>query len=90
MKKEIILRTVGIILAVCGLVLNIVGTVDFFENIGTKNSPELFWCCFVGIPMLAIGLMAVMLSFKKAIIARGIKKQQEIMNSVLEEQNKDI
>ena len=50
------LRTIGPILLVIGGGFMIVGLVDFFSAFGGFHSPTLFWCLFVGMILLGIGL----------------------------------
>jgi RNA polymerase subunit RPABC4/transcription elongation factor Spt4 len=51
------LRVVGPVIAVTGLVLMIVGFVSFFMAFGGSEPPRLFWCAFLGIPLLGVGGM---------------------------------
>ena len=51
-----ILRTVGPILGVIGLLLMIVAFVDFFRAFGGHGEPEYFWCFFLGGPLLFVGI----------------------------------
>ena len=49
------LRIVGPMIALVGLIFIIVGTVDFFRAFGGDGPPKLFWCPFIGIPLLFVG-----------------------------------
>jgi RNA polymerase subunit RPABC4/transcription elongation factor Spt4 len=49
------LRVIGPVIALTGLALIIVGTVDFFLAFGGDGPPKLFWCPFIGIPLLFVG-----------------------------------
>lgn len=49
------LRAVGAVLVAVGGVFTLVGLVSFFSAFGGSGSPELFWCAFVGLPLLGIG-----------------------------------
>jgi len=49
------LRIVGPVIALIGLGFMIVGTVDFFRAFGGFGPPKLFWCLFVGMPLLFAG-----------------------------------
>jgi len=51
------LRVVGPLTAVTGLVFLTVGVVSFFSAFGAFEPPRYFWCAFVGIPLLGVGLM---------------------------------
>ena len=52
------LRLLGAFLAVGGLVFAGIGFADFFGSYDSPASgmPERFWCVFLGLPMLAIGI----------------------------------
>ena len=49
------LRVVGPIIALAGLGFMIVGFVNFFHAFGGTEPPRLFWCFFVGMPLLFVG-----------------------------------
>ena len=51
------LRVVGPVIALVGLTLIVVGTVDFFRAFGGDGPPKLFWCPFLGIPLLFVGVV---------------------------------
>jgi RNA polymerase subunit RPABC4/transcription elongation factor Spt4 len=50
-----VLRVVGPVIALTGLGFTIVGLVDFFRAFGGFEPPRLFWCAFVGLPLLFVG-----------------------------------
>ena len=50
------LRIVGPLLAVVGLIFLVIGMVSFFSAFGSHEAPKLFWCCFVGMPLLFVGV----------------------------------
>lgn len=50
------LRTVGPIVAGVGLIFTMIGLVSFFSSFGQFESPRFFWCAFIGLPLLGIGL----------------------------------
>ena len=49
--------------ALIGLIFLIVGMVSFFTAFGGGGPPWLFWCCFVGIPLLFVGGVMCMFGF---------------------------
>lgn len=51
-----LLRAVGPVVAVVGGLFMLVGFVDFFSSFGGMEPPRLFWCLFVGMPLLGLGL----------------------------------
>jgi hypothetical protein len=51
------LRVGGPLMALIGLVFLIVGLVSFFSAFGSFQPPRLFWCAFVGLPLLFVGVV---------------------------------
>jgi hypothetical protein len=51
------LRIAGPLLVLVGLLFTVIGMVSFFSSFGSFQSPHYFWCCFVGMPLLFIGLI---------------------------------
>ncbi len=62
------LRVAGLTVAAVGLVFLVIGMVSFFSAFGGGGSPRLFWCCFVGIPLLFVGGVMCMLGFMGAVV----------------------
>ena len=52
-----VLRIVGPIVLITGIVLTVVGVASLFSAMGSFKGPKLFWCCFVGVPMIGVGGM---------------------------------
>jgi uncharacterized membrane protein len=51
------LRIVGPTVAVIGLIFTVVGMARFFSAFGSFQPPRLFWCAFVGLPLIFVGLV---------------------------------
>ena len=51
-----VLRAVGPLVAITGLVFVIIGLGSFFSSFGSFEPPRHFWCAFVGMPLLAVGI----------------------------------
>ena len=50
------LKVVGPLLLVVGIGFMAVGIISFFSTFGSfGSSPKYFWCCFVGMPIMAVG-----------------------------------
>lgn len=49
------LRAFGFLLLLVGGAFALVGFVSFFSAFGGGGFPSLFWCAFVGLPMVGIG-----------------------------------
>ena len=50
------LRIGGFLLTLVGGVLTAVGLISFFDAFGSMRPPRYFWCAFVGLPVLGLGL----------------------------------
>jgi hypothetical protein len=61
------LRTVlqfgGPLIAAIGLLFTIAGFGSFFASFGSFEPPRYFWCAFVGMPLLFVGLSMCMFGF---------------------------
>lgn len=67
-----VLRVLGPVLAVMGLVLMVAGMASFFLSFGSFGfgsfePPRYFWCVFVGMPLLFVGLVLCKLGYLGAI-----------------------
>ena len=56
-KIKSFLRIGGPLLALVGLVFIAIGIISFFAAFGSFSPPRLFWCAFVGMPILFVGLV---------------------------------
>ena len=61
------LRVAGAMVAGVGLVFLIIGMASFFSAFGGSGSPRLFWCCFIGMPLLFVGGVMCMFGFMGAV-----------------------
>jgi len=52
-----VLRVLGFTFVLVGAVFALIGLVDFFSAFGSFHPPTLFWCAFVGLPLVAFGVM---------------------------------
>ncbi len=60
---RIVLRSLGPVLAMIGLLLLVIGTWDFFSASASFREPGYFWLNFVGIPVLFVGLVMCMMGY---------------------------
>jgi zinc-ribbon domain len=58
-----VLRVAGPVLAGIGLLLIVIGMASFFSSFGTFGPPRYFWCAFVGMPLLFVGLVLSQFAF---------------------------
>jgi RNA polymerase subunit RPABC4/transcription elongation factor Spt4 len=49
------LRVLGPVMAMTGLGFVVIGLVDFFHAFGGSGEPRLFWCLFLGLPLVFAG-----------------------------------
>lgn len=61
------LRVAGPMTFAVGGAFMLVGLVSFFSAFSGQGPPRLFWCCFVGMPLIAIGGMMTKFGFLGAI-----------------------
>ena len=61
------MRVAGPIVAAVGLIFTIIGMVSFFSAFGGGGPPRLFWCCFVGMPLLFVGSVMCKFGFMGAV-----------------------
>ena len=57
------LRVAGPLIAVAGLVLMAVGFISFFAAMNGDGSPRYFWCAFLGMPVLFVGIVMCKFAF---------------------------
>src|SRR5688572_28564613 len=50
-------RMIGPAMALIGLLFVVIGFSSFFATFSSFEPPRFFWCAFVGIPLLGVGLM---------------------------------
>jgi RNA polymerase subunit RPABC4/transcription elongation factor Spt4 len=62
------LRTVGPILLVIGGLLIVVAFVDFFAAFGGDHAPHLFWCFFLGMPLVFAGGVMTQMGFAGKVL----------------------
>ncbi len=62
-----VLRVVGPVMVVAGLAFTAVGLGSFFSAFGSFEPPRYFWCAFVGLPLLAIGVGLTKFAYLGAI-----------------------
>ena len=75
-KGNIILRAIGILLIAAGLVIGIIGFGAF-----ASGDFDSFKLTMIGVPMLGVGAMLTMLSFRNAVMKKGMQRRAEIMAS---------
>jgi len=77
------LRVVGLLVAALGLLFTIIGMASFFSAFGGGDPPRLFWCCFVGMPLLFIGGVMCMFGFMGAIARYTVAEQVPVATDAI-------
>ena len=62
-----VLRVGGPSVGILGLLFLIVGLGSFFSSFGSFESPRYFWCAFVGMPLLFVGLVMCKFGYMGAV-----------------------
>jgi len=57
------LRILGPTVAGIGLLFTVIGFGSFFSSFGTFEPPRYFWCAFIGLPLLVLGLALTHFAF---------------------------
>ena len=65
--KRTILRVAGILTLIAGAALLAIGFGSFFAAFGSWGPPRLFWCAFVGMPLLFVGSVMCMFGFMGSV-----------------------
>lgn len=84
-KTKLILKIVGIIMAVAGLGLTIAGFINMYQSFGNTEFPDLFWLIMLGIPLLAIGVFLTMMGFRREISAYVKNESTPVINELGQE-----
>ncbi len=71
---KLIIRIVGGVLLLLGVVLTVVGAVDFFSAFGKREIPKLFWLMMLGLPLIGIGAGFSFFGFSGAIQSYAAKE----------------
>jgi hypothetical protein len=61
------LRVAGPLTALAGIVLIAIGFISFFAAMGGGDPPRFFWCAFLGMPLLFVGIVMCKFAFFGAV-----------------------
>lgn len=97
-KTKKTFRTLGFIILPIGLVLSIIGFIDFFMSFNSMTQPKLFFCLFIGLSLTSIGIIFLILGFMKELnsfaASQSAPVHKDVINYMLdgtrEEVNKTI
>lgn len=62
-RKQAVLRVLGILVILAGLIFFIVGTRDFNSAALTRHKAKYLWCILLGYPLLIIGGVLIKAGF---------------------------
>ncbi len=66
-KKQILLRRIGLPLIALGGLLILIGIGNFFMSFGSFGPPRYFWCAFLGMPILFVGIVLTSYGYMGAV-----------------------
>jgi RNA polymerase subunit RPABC4/transcription elongation factor Spt4 len=66
-ETRTILRIVGPAVVAVGLIFTVIGFGSFFSAFGSFEPPRYFWCAFIGLPLLGLGIMICKFAFLGAV-----------------------
>ena len=79
-----VLRVGGPLIAGIGLLFMIVGFGSFFASFGSFEPPRYFWCAFVGMPLLFVGIAMCMYgylgSFYRYVAGESAPVAKDVVN----------
>lgn len=82
-KTRSTLRIAGLTSAILGLIFVGFGAADFYSAFGGFGTPKLFWCFFVGMPLLFVGSVLSMLGFMGAVARYAAAEQVPVATDAI-------
>lgn len=79
-RTKNILKVLGLLLLVTGIVFIVIGMADFFSSMGNFGQPKKFWCLFIGFPAAAIGGMLTTMGFRREIASYTMRESTPVFN----------
>lgn len=89
-KVRAAFRLWGPIVAGVGLVFTIIGMGSFFSSFGSFETPRLFWCAFVGLPLMGVGLILCKFGYLGAIYRYVATEAAPVASDAFNEVSKGI
>ncbi len=77
------LRLGGLLVTAVGLVFLIIGVASFFSAFSGGGSPRLFWCCFVGMPLVFVGGVMCTFGFMGAVARYAAAEQVPVATDAI-------
>ena len=73
----------GLAAAVAGLAFMVVGVASFFRSFGGEEPPRLFWCAFVGMPLLFVGFVLSSMGYMGAMARYAAAEQVPVASDAI-------
>lgn len=84
-RTKLMLKIFGILLTAAGVAFAAVGFASFFGSMGGGGMPDKFWCCFVGFPLLFVGISMLSFGFRREITTYVKNESVPVINEASEE-----
>lgn len=79
------LKTVGLILLLCGITLDIVFFVNLISSIDSFEAPKLFVCGMIGLPMTGVGFMLITIGCRREINSYMAHESAPVINEMAQD-----
>lgn len=80
-KTKMILKICGGILLAVGIILALIGFIDFFGSIKSGTGmPDKFWCLILGLPLTGCGGMLLSIGFKREFMNYNKNESVPVIN----------
>ena len=80
LKTKRILKIAGPIVLVAGLAFAITGFVNIATSMSSGSMPDMFWCFFIGFPLIAVGGTMTGWGFKREIASYAMRESAPVFN----------
>ena len=80
LKTKRTLKIAGPIVLIAGLAFAITGFADLATSFGSGEMPSLFWCFFIGFPLIAVGTALTAMGFKREIEGYAMRESAPVFN----------
>lgn len=78
------LRVIGPSMTSIGLVFTVVGFVDFFRAFSYFEPPRYFWCLFVGLLLVGIGMSITIFAYMGSLVGYQVKEIARVAKDTFE------
>ncbi len=77
------LRTAGPVVLVIGILFTATAFISFLTAMNSGEWPRLFWCAFIGLPLMSVGAMLCMFGFMGAFSRYAAAEQAPVAAGTL-------